>query len=133
MRIEYAIPVRHVERLADGSLLAVGIESTFAVNALPTRIVTPLVVCFACAPNEAGVDFPFALRIYGPDLELAGEPFDQEFHVDLGPDLPDGWEPRCVMDLTAQFDATMSGTYTIELSWGDSSPVSVNYTVRDPT
>jgi hypothetical protein len=127
MRVVYAIPVRHVDTLQDGTLVAVGIETTGIVTPIPGVVSGSFVLCFAGTHTEAqpGIDHPLEIRILGPDLSEAAPPMQATFQLAPGPGTPAGWEVRVQIPLVATFEALVAGTYSIEIGCGDGLPLSV--------
>jgi hypothetical protein len=133
VRIAYAIPVRTIERLQDGTLLAVGIETNiFTLADFPAKVTVPLIVAVACPHTEAipGRGHRLVAQILDPVLSDAGE-MTIGFDLTPGPNTPEGWEVRGQVVAIAQFMASVPGTYSIELSAAWSSQ-SVPIVVRKP-
>lgn len=132
MRIVYAIPVEHLAVLADGRLMASGIETngkTFP--SLPGIAVVPLVIAVAeqHVAAQATVSHPLKIRVLGPDLAEVGQPMDLSITLAPGPQTPAGWEVRAIVPAGVQFEVEEAGTYSVEIS-ADGAPLSVPIIVR---
>ncbi len=133
MRVAYAFPVRGVEALADGTYLAVGIETNlFPVPSLPAQLTVSLVLCVVATPMEVDeeLDHQLVLRVLNPDLGHSVPPFTVGLRAMASEALPEGSESRMLLTPTVQFEATMAGFHSIEISVDDAPPVSVNLLVR---
>jgi hypothetical protein len=132
VEIDYAIPARHLEALADGSFLVLGIGADI-LGALefPTPIIVSLIVSLSCDPTEAraGVDHDLAVTIRGVDLEEL-DVLQVALQMAPGENTPAGWRVRVVMPAVSRFMATQPGTYSIELRTDDDHK-SVPILVRD--
>jgi hypothetical protein len=133
VRIAYAIPVRHIETLHDGTLAAFGIESfVYDAQHLPTPLVVPLVVTIAASHVEVAEEHRLQLRIVGPDLSEAAAPMMVGFRMGPGPNQPAGWEVRSTVAFAARFEATSPGMYSIEIKADEGLPFTVAVMVRTP-
>jgi hypothetical protein len=133
MRVVYAIPVRHIDLLHDGALVAVGIESSVVVAPVPAPITVPLVLCIAASPAEAqaGIDHKLRIRVLGPDLTEAAPVMEMPFQLAPGPNTPAGWEVRGILPVGTTFTAVDAGTYSVEIDVGN-APLSVSIIVQEP-
>lgn len=131
MRVAYAFPVGHVERLANGALVAVGIEAGGAfVPAFPARIAVSLVVCLAANPVDAtpGKVHPLTVRVLDPNLQDAAPPLSVAVGFTPGPLVPAGWEIRSTNPVHVKFEAKQPGAYSVEFDFGGA--YSVPFAVR---
>jgi hypothetical protein len=132
VKIDWAIPARHLEALADGSFLVLGIGADI-VGALefPTQTIVSLIVSLSCDPTEAraGVDHELAVTIRGVDLEEL-ETLQVALQVGRGDNTPEGWRVRLILPAAMRFEAAQPGTYSIELRTDDDHK-SVPILVRD--
>ena len=130
MKIDWAIPARHLEALADGSFLVLGIGADI-VGALefPTPIIVSLIVSLSCDPTQAGVDHELAVTIRGVDLEEL-DVLQVALQFGPGDNTPEGWRVRLVLPAVSRFMAAQPGTYSIELRTDDDHK-SVPVLVRD--
>ncbi|MEX2255428.1 MAG: hypothetical protein WEC34_08315 [Acidimicrobiia bacterium] len=133
MRVVYAVPVRHIEQLVDGTLGAFGIETQLFAVPLPAPMISPLVVALAVPHAEAhdGVKHPLSIKVLGPDLSEVAPALETEIGIAPGENTPEGWECRVVTALAARWEATEYGTYSVEISASDGS-ISVPYIVSEP-
>jgi hypothetical protein len=132
MRVAYAIPVRHVEALQDGSLLAVGIESYILRAQLPGRVGVPMVIALVGSQHEAqqGIQHELTLSALGPDLTPVMDPLAVQFQMAPGPNNPPGWEVRSVVPITAVFEVAEPGAYSFEIATDGGKPTSVTIMVN---
>lgn len=132
MKIDYAIPARHVEALADGTHLVLGIGADIVgVPEFPTPIIVSLIVSLSCDPTQAraGVDHELAVTIRGVDLEEL-ETLQVTLQVAPGDNTPEGWRVRVITPAVLRFMAAQPGAYSIELRTDDDHQ-SVPVLVRD--
>ena len=97
MKIEDAVPCRGVEALADGTYVAIGVESNgFGVPSLPQQIATMLLVCVAQSrPDEQGC--PLTVRVLNPTMEPCADELQTQLSVGRTPLLPEGWCSRMLL------------------------------------
>jgi hypothetical protein len=134
VRIAYAIPVRHVEPLKDGSFLALGIESSmFVIAVAPAVIRLAMLVCLAAPHVEATGDpaHTLRLRVLGPDLTEVQPPLVLPFGMAPGPNTPEGWEVKLLMPVGVTIPVAEAGTFSVEISADDDS-LSVPIIIRLP-
>jgi hypothetical protein len=119
VRIEYAIPAKAVDSLADGTFVVLGVESNVRhMPDFPAPIRVPLFVCIVASPVEAQPGTPHHLtsRILDPGMEPTGDPLDLPFQIAPGPNTPVGWEVRTQIALLVAWQADGPGTFSIELA-----------------
>lgn len=134
MRIVYALPVRGIEQLADGTFVLLGVESDIhLVPGFPIPVGIPLFATVACTVAEAasGQGGQFSLRVLGPDLSEVAAPMNIGLNLNPGPNTPEGWDIKTHIPTLVRFEAQEAGTYSIEVSLNGSSH-SVPIIVREP-
>lgn len=134
MRIAYAIPVRHVETLKNGTLAAMGIETrAVTVRSFPEQVRISLVVALAVPHVEAqpGVEHQLRARVLGPDLAEVAPAISATVQLKAGAATPEGWEVRSTVPVAIGFPATQEGAHSVELAT-DSHTLDVPILVRGP-
>lgn len=132
MRIDWAIPVRGVEALADGTSMAVGIKQEFIrPRRLPGPVAIVFIACVVVPPAEFEMPFDFTASVLGPDMTPVGGQLKIEMKVARDGRMPDGWESSLIANLKVQFPAQQAGTYSVELTVPGGSK-SVPVFVMDP-
>lgn len=132
MRIAYAIPVRHIEALQDGTFMAIGIESNiFVVPAAAPAFILPMLISVAASPIESTGEpsHTLRLRVLGPDMAEVLPPLVMPFGMAPGPNTPEGWEVRSVVPLAVNVPVADAGTFSVEVS-ADEASLSVPIIVR---
>lgn len=135
MRVVYALPVRHLEGLTDGSFVAVGIETTIRyVLELPNVALVPLLVCIATPHVNAqpGIEHTLTATVTDPELNDAIEPMTVPFQMQPGPNTPEGWEVRALMPCAIRFEVMTHGAHVIGLSVDSEMPHDVPIIVSAP-
>lgn len=137
MRIAYAIPVRHVDTLKDGTLLATGIESIGCnVPKVPAKIQASFVVALAALHVDVGLTHQLQVRILDPNMDDAVPPMHIGVGMNPGPNTPPGWEVRAQLPLIVRFEASNTGTYSVEMAVDGSTygvPLIVQVPVPPPS
>jgi hypothetical protein len=132
VRIDYAIPVRSIEPLADGTLALIVTTDILIVESLPAPVVVPLAISisgdqYECVPE---VEHEVEGRILDSQLVEIGA-MRGGVTMAPGPNTPPGWDVRLQMPIVLRFLAEDYGTYSVELSI-DKSSLSIPIIVQAP-
>lgn len=134
MYVRYAIPCRHIEALADGSWVAVGMESVIRdVLSMPSLVSAPLFISLGAGHLEATseIEHRLTVSVRDPDLNLVAEPMiNDDVRIVPGPQTPPGWEVQCCTPMFAAFIANMPGIYSIDVAADDNDPAVISIIVR---
>jgi hypothetical protein len=131
VKVEYAVPCRGIEQLANGTYIAIGAEANaFGATSLPQHFGVFLLTCIVQShPRETTGQLTG--RILDPSMEPAGADLQVGFEMHRSPLLPEGWSSRILAPIQIVFEARSYGGYSVELSTGGSS-LSVPLLVFEP-
>lgn len=121
MKLEYAVPCRALEALADNTFVILGAETNaFARRQLPQPIAAILLICISQAYGETA-EGHLIIRVLNPALEPCAAEMGLDLLVPRAPLLPEGWSARMLVPAQVVFMAEEPGAYSIELAVGTSS------------
>jgi hypothetical protein len=117
VRIDYAIPVRGVELLADGTLMLIGVPTdTITVVDPPEPVLVRVVVGVSSSLADSPGRHVLEARVLDNELEQIGEEMRLNFEMGPSPDSPPGWDLKTQFPLGFHWLASEYGTYSIELA-----------------
>lgn len=131
MRFDYAIPVRAIEPLADGTLALIGVTADIVQTpSVPAAVQVSLAIAVSGSHTECVPEIEHAIegRILDVQLNQVGQ-LHAGFTMQPGPNSPPGWDLRLQMPIVLRFEAAEFGTYSVELSI-DKSSVSIPILVQ---
>jgi hypothetical protein len=122
VKVEYALPCRGVEQLADGTNIVIGLEAnSFAVPVFPHPVAVVLLICLSQPPAQVGPS-AMTVAVLNPQMQDAAPPLTATLDSSVQhPNLPAGWSQRSMSPSLVQFLATEPGCYSIEITVDGSS------------
>jgi hypothetical protein len=122
VRIDYAIPVRGVELLADGTLALLGVPTdTITLENPPGPVLVRVVVGVSSSRVEAPGRHLLEARVLDRELEQIGDDMRLNFEMAPSPESPPGWDLKTQFPLGFHWLADDYGTYSIELAVDNTS------------
>ena len=132
MKLEYAVPCRAIDKLADGTYILLGVEANgFVLASSPQQIAVVLLTCISLPHGDNPVG-RLAIQVLNPALEPCAPQMGIDLHMTASPLLPEGWSNRVLIPSQVVFVADAPGAYSIELSVGSGS-LSIPLIVFQPT
>jgi len=126
VRVVYAIPCRATEAAANGTFVALGIETNmFRRRSFPETIRVPMLAKLAGQPGELAAQHVLTMSVLGPDLTPIVPELTLGFALAAGPNEVEGWEPVVVVPITAEFVADGPGSFSVEVAADGNPPYSV--------
>jgi hypothetical protein len=131
VKLEYAVPCRAIEKLADGTFVILGAETNgFLRREFPQPIAVMLLVCISQAHVDT-TEGHLVIEVLNPAMEPCAPEIGHDIRVPRAPLLPEGWSARMLTPARVVFMADRPGGYSIELAVGTSS-LSVPLLVIEP-
>jgi hypothetical protein len=116
LRIDYAIPVRGVELLADRTLALIGVPmDSVTIEDPPGPVLVRVVVGVSGSHAEGHGRHVLTARVLDKELEQIGDDMHLEFELAPSPESPPGWDLKTQFPLGFHWMADDYGTYSIEL------------------
>jgi len=132
VKIEYAVPCRGIEQLANGTYVLIGVETNgFLATSFPMVLRAMVLLCVteSHVATQAGQASDLTRAVLNPAMEPCGPPLTVQVQAAAHPNLPAGWASRTLAPIGFQFEATMEGAYSIEISV-DAASLSVPLLVK---